>query len=445
MNLVNRSCSAACGLAFAEPRAATGSAANAKPEAAGAARRSRRCLGIAAILGFVLAGCSQPTANSQPNSNETAAVAVKTVHPKKTTVERSIKRPGFNIEPYQSTPIYARIGGYVERWNADIGDRVKKGAVLAELSVPEMAVEVHLKTAAVAQAEAEIRQAKSALARAHADEQRHKSQYERLAKVGQSGVIDRENVDETRFGYEAAKASVAKAEADVGVAEAKLQVAQRAREYVETLVRFAKLAAPFDGVVTRRNVSVGDLIQAGTKKGDALFVVDQVDPVRVFVNVPELEAISIHDGAAAKVRCQSLPGQTFEGKVTRTSRSLDPATRTLRTEIDLPNPKGTLLPGMYVDVTIVAEERKDTWALPATAIGGAGDDSFCFRVEDGKAIRTPLRAGVRGDQLTEVLKKKAASAKDEWVDFTGSEEIIADGIGSLKDGQKVTAAKAATK
>jgi hypothetical protein len=103
------------------------------------------------------------------------------------------------------------------------------------------------------------------------------------------------------------------------------------------------------------------------------------------------------------------------------------------------------MPGMYVDVTIVAEEHKDVWALPATAIVGMADESVCFRVEDGKAIRTPIRVGVRGDQLTEVLKKKAGGGKDEWVDFTGSEEIIADGVGSLKDGQKVAAARAGAK
>src|SRR5262249_44835443 len=161
----------------------------------------------------------------------------------------------------------------------------------------------------------------------------------------------------------------------------------------------------FDGVVTRRAVNTGDFVQpASAGKGESLYVVERIKPVRVFVNVPELEAAWVRDGDAALVRAQGLQGQQFEGTVARTSKSLNPQDRTLRTEIDLPNPEGRLLPGMYVSVTIVAE-RKNVWALPAAAVATQGERHFCFRVEGGRAVRTPVRVGLRGADLVEVLKK----------------------------------------
>src|SRR5262249_33016157 len=155
---------------------------------------------------------------------------------------------------------------------------------------------------------------------------------------------------------------------DVTVAEARLAVAQKAREYARTLLRYTKIPAPFDGVITRRNLNEGYFVQpANGRKGEALFVVDQVDPVRVFVNVPELEAVWVRDQDEATVEGRALHGRKFKGTVTRTARSLDPTTRTLKTEIDLPNPAGDLVPGTYVDVTITPE-RRNVWTLPESAV-----------------------------------------------------------------------------
>jgi RND family efflux transporter MFP subunit len=397
----------------------------------------------AGLLGLV-AGCQRPP-QQQPAAAEAPKAEppkVTVVRPERKAVRRAIKRPGYNIEAYQSTPLYPRITGYVSKWNVDIGSPVSRDMVLAELSVPEMEVELRQKEAAVAQAEAEIPQARSALLRAQAEQDRTKSQYERLAKIGRNGVIDPESVEEARFGFAAAQAGVAKAQADVKVAEERLRVVQRAQDYTRTLLQYAKIRAPFDGVITQRNVSEGDFVQpiAG-KKGEAMFVVDQVDPVRVFVHVPEGEAVWIRDGLAASVRSQSLPGWEFKGTVTRTARSLSPATRTLRTEIDLPNLQGKLIPGMYVDVTLVVE-HKDVWTLPASAVLTEEDQPICYRQEVGKAIRTPLRVGLRGDGLVEVLKKQVKGSdpgtEGVWEDFTGKEEVISSGVAGLKDGQRVS-------
>jgi RND family efflux transporter MFP subunit len=398
----------------------------------------------AAALGLA-AGCQRPKAASDSAAGEAEERGerpqVTVVRPQRQTVRRSIKRPGYNIEAYQSTPLYAKISGYVRKWKFDIGDPVRRGEVMAELLAPEMEVEVQQKEAAVAQAEAEIGQARAAVGLAQADLDYRKSQYERLSRVGQRGVIQRENVEEARYSFAAGKAAVAKAQADVAVAEKRHKVAQKAHDYARTLLQYLTIRAPFDGVVTQRHINDDTFVQPPTgRKGEALYVVDQVDPVRVFVNVPEAEAVWVRRGDAARVRNQALRGQEFKGTVTRTARALDPATRTLRTEIDLANPGGKLLPGMYVDVTIVVE-HPNVWTLPASAVVLTEEGSYCYRLEGGKAVRTPLQIGLSGGKLVEVLKKQVkpikGSAEEEWEDFTGQEKVIKSGVADLKDGQDV--------
>jgi RND family efflux transporter MFP subunit len=262
----------------------------------------------------------------------------------------------------------------------------------------------------------------------------------RLDKL--SAVIDKDQREEYRLGFDAAQAAVAKARADISVAEARLEVAKADRDYVQTLLQYTKVLAPFDGVVTQRKVNTRDLAQpSAAGKGDALFVVEKVDPVRVFVNVQELEAVWVREGDPAVIRPQSLPGQQFTGKVTRTAGALHPQNRTLRTEIDLPNADGKLLPGMYVTATIFAE-HKNVWALPTAAVVTQGEQTFCYRVENGKAVRMAIQVGLRGNEWVELLKKQAAFIKgareNGWEAFTGAEAIVAGDAASLTDGQAVS-------
>jgi RND family efflux transporter MFP subunit len=403
------------------------------------------------LLGMV-SGCNRPSA-APPEQGGAAPKTpdVKVVRPEKRDVRRPIERPGYNIEPYESTPLYAKIPGYVQKWNFDIGDRVHKGDVLAELYIPEMDVELRQKDASVGQATAEIKQADAGVVHARANLVRAKSQYERLASL--TGVLDKDQVEEYRLGLEAAQAALVKAEADVDVAKARHKRAEADRDYVQTLLQYTKIPAPFDGVITRRNVSTRDFVQpANGSKGDALFVVDMVDPVRVFVNVQEMETVWVRDGQTAVFEPQSLPGQQFKGTVTRSSGALNPQNRTLRTEIDMPNPVGPdgerkLQSGMYGKVTIIAE-HKNVWALPATAVVTKGDQTFCYRVENGKAVRTPIQIGLRGNEsdneIVEVVKKQSKSAKTgeevTWESLNGEEDFIVTGAGTLNDGQPVTLA-----
>jgi RND family efflux transporter MFP subunit len=400
---------------------------------------------LAASVGMVLlgmvSGCNRPSPASRDQTEAPKTPEVKVVRPEKKDVRRAIERPGFNIEAYERTLVYAKIPGYVQKWNFDIGDRVHKDDVLAELYIPEMEVELKQKEATVRQASSEIKQADAAVLRWQADLKHAEAQYERLARVARNGVLDKEQVDENRLAFETAQAAVAKAQADVDVAKARLEVAKADRDHVQTLLQYTKIPAPFDGVVTRRNVNTRDFVQpVAASKGDALFVVEKVDPVRVFVNVQELEAVWVRDGDTALIRPQSLLGRQFQGTVTRSSGALNPQNRTLRTEIDLPNAGGELLPGMYVNATIIAE-RKNVWALPVAAIVTQGEQTYCYRVENGKAVRIPIQVGMRGSEWVEVLKKRKKPAtpgeEGEWGDVTGEEMVVASDAASLTDGQPV--------
>ena len=380
------------------------------------------------------------TSSPGPATVEAPAPVVRVVKPERKTVRRSIEQPGFNVEAFEETPLYARVTGYVGKWHADLGDRVKKGDVLAELSAPEMEEDLKRKEAAVRQAEAQIKQAQAGVLGAEAQLARAKSQYERIGKIGQGGVLDRESVEEARFGQEAAKAGVEKAKADVAAAEAQAEVARANRDYSKTMLRYTRITAPYDGVVTQRSVNTGDFVQpAGSGKAQPLYVIHQTDPVRVFVNVPGEDAACVRDGDPVALHVPGAGAGVIQGKVTRTARALNPQARTLRTEVDVPNPDGRLLPGMYVQARIEVAHA-DVWTLPAAAVVLAGDQPFCYRLEGDKAVRTPLLIGLTGSGLVEVVKKQVRSSPSEeprWEDITGAEEVVAGEAASLTDGQPV--------
>jgi RND family efflux transporter MFP subunit len=167
-----------------------------------------------------------------------------------------------------------------------------------------------------------------------------------------------------------------RARVDVESAQAQLQIAVAAEREARVLVEYGKITAPWDGVITQRNVSPGDYLQpGGSSGGRPLFILEETDPVRVFVGVPELASIFIHPEDTATIRFQAISGATREGKVVRTSYSLDPSTHTLQTEIDVPNADEHLHPGWYVTVTI-AIERKGVWTLPSNAIALEGQQNY---------------------------------------------------------------------
>jgi HlyD family secretion protein len=417
-------------------------------------RNSGSAFVVASVLtGALLLGACTGCSRSSPGkpalpaaaSPKPSVISVKVDKPRRETLHHTIAQPGA-IQALEQPAIYAKVAGYLAEWKVDMGDRIRKGDLLAELAVPELAVDLGQKDALVRQAEAQLKMAKEAVPAAEAEQRRARSQYERLAKVGQTGVLDKDNIAEALYGSEASKARLAIARADVAVKEAQLDVARKNREYSETMLKYMRIVAPFDGVVTRRYVDTGQFVQPATgTKGDILFTVARTDIMRIFVEVPETEAYWVTDGMPAQVRVQALGGQQFTGKVTRTSWSLDRTSRTLLAAIDFPNNlEGKFRPGMYA-YAVITGERSGVLTVPASAVVTQGDllqgyQTFCFVEQDGKARRTLLQVGGRDAQRIEVLKKQttpASKGTPRWEDLTGDEKIILGDVAALSDGQAV--------
>jgi RND family efflux transporter MFP subunit len=265
----------------------------------------------------------------------------------------SLALPG-SVEPLQETGVYARANGYVRKWYFDIGARVKKGEVMAELDVPDVDEELRQAQAAANQTRAQIRQAETQLELARVTNKRY-------AALGPSGVVTQQEVDQYRAGADAQEANVAAAQAAHGSALANVQ-------RLQDLKSFGVIVAPFDGVVTARTAEVGQLVTAGTGAALPLFKVAEVDVVRVFVNVPQLYASGITVGLDAPTGVREIAGRTFAGKVARTAHALDPGTRTLLTEVDIANPDDALFAGMYARVSFHLTSQSRLVVVPATAV-----------------------------------------------------------------------------
>jgi RND family efflux transporter MFP subunit len=191
------------------------------------------------------------------------------------------------------------------------------------------------------------------------------------------------------------------------------------------MLGYARIEAPFDGIITRRNVHTGHLTRPGADSAP-LFVAARSDILRIAVDIPETYATDVNPGDRALIKLQALKGRIVEGKVTRTAWALDPKTRTIRTEIDIPNPGGKLRPGLYAYATVIVEEHKDVLTIPTTAVVQDQEKSFCVTVEEGKAVRKLVGTGLSDGTLTEVVSG-----------LDGSEFVVKANSTSLSDGQAV--------
>jgi RND family efflux transporter MFP subunit len=453
------------------------------------ATRKGPALAALALLLLPAAGCGHSEGGKASAGRKAEGAAaeegktagIRVVRPERRDLRMTVVQPG-TIQAFEATPVYSRISGYVEKYRYNIGDRVKAGEVLIDMWVPDY-VEAHQqKAAAVRRAEVQIEVAKSALKsaeerlrttearivsaragvkRAQASYTRWESEYKRLETLVSQRVLDVQVRDETYRQFEEAAAARDQAEAmvsettadrdraaadrdkarvDVEAAKADLDVAKADEREAKVVVEYGRIKAPFDGVITQRNVSPGDYLQpGGGSNGRPLFVIEQTDPVRVFVGVPEAASFFIHEGDTALIRFQAIPGATREGKVVRTGFSLEPTTRTLQTEIDVPNSDGHLHPGWYVTVSITVD-RKQVWTLPSNAIGFQGQQNYYVYLQvDGKPVRTPVIIGPSDDTYTEILKKHApGSNTNDWPSFDGTEHVLVGNLDFLGGGQSAT-------
>jgi len=362
-------------------------------------------LAVTGVLADEIRSRVKAAANLSVVTSQMAAPSVSVVLPKQTAPAQEVVLPG-NIQPYISSPIYARTDGYLKKWYFDIGAHVKAGDLLAIIQTPEV--------------DEQLAQARSTLATAQANlglAQVTRDRYESLLKKHAVAQQDADNASGT---YTANKAIVDADNANV-------------RHY-EALVSFEKVYAPFDGVITARNTDIGDLIDSGSNTAPRtdLFDISQTNTLRVYVNVPEEYSQAIKPGeTAADITLAEFPGKRFPGKLVRTSDAINATTRTLLTEVDLDNPSGTLFSGSYAEVHLKIPAQNSTFLLPVSSLIFRGEKLQVGIVKDGHAVVTDITPGHDfGDQI-EVVSG-----------LTPNDQVIMNPPDSLVSGESVKVVQA---
>jgi RND family efflux transporter MFP subunit len=337
---------------------------------------------------LLAAGCSGSTeARKEPAA---PAMKVAVVRVERQPLARTVTLAA-SLEPYEQAPLYAKVAGYVASIAVDIGDRVDEGQVLATLEIPEMAQQ-H------AQAENQLAVQRAEVSRAEAEAELRRLILERSRGLRSRDAITAQDLDQAR-------AEAAKASAELELARARARSAQARLGELQTLMEYARLRAPFAGIVTQRFVDRGALVQAATSSANVspVVTVARTDTLRAFVDVPEPEVPFVDRADRAVLEVASLPGKRFEGVVTRVAGALDPSSRTMRTEIDFPNPDGILLPGMYGTMTIAVETHANALTLPETAVRRGKTRAVVYPLDGNRAVERVVTTGFSSEGRVEIL------------------------------------------
>jgi RND family efflux transporter MFP subunit len=369
----------------------------------GRTRRLFAALVALAAIGLLGVGIRSRLKASTTLRADTAQMAVPSVSvatPKRTAPAQEIVLPG-NIQPFISSPIYARTDGYLKKWYFDIGAHVKAGDLLATIQTPEV--------------DEQLAQARSTLATGQANLGLAQITRDRYQSLLTKHAVAQQDVDNAVGTYSANKAIVDADTANV-------------RHY-EALVSFENVYAPFDGVITARNTDIGDLINSGSSSAPRtdLFDISQTRTLRVYINVPEEYSQGVRPGqTTADITLAEFPDRRFPGRLVRTSEAINATTRTLLTEVDLDNPGATLLSGSYAEVHLQIPSQNSTFLLPTSSLIFRGDKLQVGVVKDGKVAVTDVTPGHDfGDQIEIVAGLKA------------DDQVITNPADSLVSGQEV--------
>jgi RND family efflux transporter MFP subunit len=347
------------------------------------------------------------TASSAP------LVSVATARRAPATMEKIL--PG-NALPFREAALYSRSTGFLKQWLVDIGDRVKDGQLIAEISAPDVDDQL-------AQARANLLLAKANLSVSEANAALAETTLARDLATGVGVGVSAQAIDQDKAQVKTTKSQIESAKANIQVNEATV------KQYAD-LQSFEKIVAPFPGVITARNVDPGDLIMADNPTATReLFHIMQTDPLRVFVNVPQINATSIAPGQDAVVWQRDDPTKHHAGKVTRTANALDPRTRTLLTEVDVPNPKDALRPGMYLEVKFVSMRAAPAVLIPSAALVTRPDGSLVPIMDENQTVR--YRKVQLGRDLGAELEIVSG--------LEGGETVIIHPGDALAEGQQVQA------
>ena len=410
---------------------------------------------------------------SAPAAQDNAVRKVSAAVPTRAHLRRVAVQPG-QVLPIASAPLFARIAGYVGEVRVDIGDKVVKDQPLLIIDVPELAAEsarkqagvveaqalsaqarsaVQVAQAGIVSAKAKLAEARAAIEGAKATAELARSEADRAGRLARTGAVTPSIGDEARSKLASALASLTateaharsaeamvgesaagleKAKADLIAAEAAAKSAEKDWEKARAQESFAEIKAPFDGVVTQRGVDPGYLVAPGPSSTPLLTVV-QSDRVTVAVGIPEAEAVFADPGDPVEIVFEALGGRSITGKITRASWALDPATRTLRAEIDLPNADGSLRPGLFARTTVIVGDQPNALTIPKTAAVADKGEMVCYVIENRAARKKTIQIGLSDDRRVEVVS--GLDETDRVIDNPAS-------LG-LSDGQAVDDAAAA--
>ena len=366
------------------------------------------CFAIA-VIGVSQTACSHTEPSLQAKSTEPEALS-SVVPVARVTRANIANRTVLTAEfqPFQEVDVMAKVAGYVRSIKVDLGDRVREAQVLAELEIPEMTDEVSKAAAVVEQTASEIAAARDELQRAESAHQIAHLSYTRLQEVSKKepGLIPQQEVDEVHSRDLVAEAQVASAKSKLRVEQNKTLVAKAEETRLRTLRNYITITAPFAGVVTKRYANLGSMIQAGTasqSQAMPLVRLSQISTLRLSLPVPESLASTVRVGQPAEVQVKSL-GRSFEGRVARFAGKVDQATRTMITEVDVANPTGVIMPGMYAEVALETKQHEGVLTAPLDAIERTGSATRVYTVDNAGVIRiVPVRLGVEDPLRAEIV------------------------------------------
>ena len=344
-----------------------------------------------------------------------SAANVQTVQPERRDLVRETTQPA-TAEAFYSAELGVKITGYVESVPVDIGDKVKKGQALVVIAAPELLEQRNALKAEEREYETNVQAAEASLTAVE-------SETSRIQDLVKKGSVTNKAGDEARNRLIAAQAEVAAAKARLGTATARLAE-------IEALIAYSTVSAPFDGVVTSREVDPGDLVySAGSSKGSshAIIRVDRVDKLRIVTYVPERDAVWLNVGDAVSLEFDAYPGQIFEGKISRQAGALNGSTQRMLAEIDVDNSDGKLIPGLYGRATISLEKRPGALVLPPGAVRFGQGPSHVYIVSGGNVQHQEVSIGLDHGSWVEILSG-----------LSGSEQVVNGMIGRLANGAAVT-------
>lgn len=387
--------------------------------------------GMAALLAISLASCSKTEAMKTDSQQAGGAPIVAVTKIGRKPMARYLTMSS-ELVPFQEIDVFAKVAGYVTTLDVDYGSRVKKGQLMAKLEIPEMQALLQEDKASIKAAADQVTNAEHQIGRLEAQHKVVHLQYERLSQVVKTrpGLVAQQEVDDAQGKDLAAEAQVEGAKANLQLAQSQMSVAQSKLAHDQALYNYANITAPFSGVVTERYANLGTLMQAGTNSSTQampLVKLSQEDKFRLVIPVPESYVRYIKIGDPVNVQVPSL-NKTFPGKVARFSVDVTDATRTMHTEVDVPNPQGVLIAGVYAEATLTLDRKGDALVVPLQAINQASNQPSVLVINESKQIAArTITTGIRTANDAEVL-----SGLEE-----GDEVVISDRSG-LRAGETVS-------